>query len=45
MKITGCKVLADTEQTTLMSVIKHKIKPDRLVYTDSYQGCNVLDVS
>ena len=39
-------VVADTtKQTTLMPVIKHKIKPDCFVYTDSYRSYNALDVS
>ena len=38
-------VVADTKQTTLMPVIKRKIKPDSFVYTDSYRSYNALDVS
>ena len=38
-------IVADTKQTTLMLVIKRKIKPDSFVYTDSYRSYNALDVS
>ena len=38
-------VVADTKQSTLMPVIKRKIKPDSFVYTDSYRSYNALDVS
>ncbi len=38
-------VVADTKKTTLMPVIKRKIKPDSFVYTDSYRSYNALDVS
>lgn len=38
-------VVSDTKQSTLMPVIKHKIKPDSFVYTDSYRSYNALDVS
>ena len=37
--------LADTKQSTLMPVIKRKIKPDSFVYTDSYRSYNALDVN
>jgi transposase len=45
----GGKVYAamvdDTKANTLMPVIRRKIQPDSIVYTDSYRSYNVLDVS
>ncbi len=45
----GGKVYAamveDTKGNTLLPVIRSKIKPDSIVYTDSYRSYNVLDVS
>ncbi len=45
----GGKVYAamvdDTKSRTLMPVIRRKIQPDSIVYTDSYRSYNVLDVS
>ena len=38
-------VVKDTKQTTLMPIITNKIKPDSVVYTDSYRSYNALDVS
>lgn len=38
-------VVKDTKSSTLMPVILSKIKPDSLVYTDSYRSYNALDVS
>ena len=38
-------VVADTKKSTLMPVIKRKIKPDSFVYTDSYRSYNALDVN
>ena len=34
-----------TKANSLMPVIKRKIKPDSVVYTDSYRSYNALDVS
>ena len=39
------KVVADTKTNTLMSIIRQKIKPDSVVYTDCYRSYNALDVS
>ena len=39
------KVVDDTRSATLMPVIKRKIAPDSIVYTDSYGSYNALDVS
>lgn len=45
----GGKVYAvpvpDTKGKTLKAIIINKIKPDSIVYTDSYRSYNVLDVS
>ena len=38
-------VVKDTKQTTLMPIITNKIKPDSVVYTDSYRSYNALDVN
>ena len=38
-------VVKDSKSTTLMPVIHRKIKPDSVVYTDSYRSYNALDVS
>jgi len=35
----------DTKTHTLMPIISSKIKPDSVVYTDSYRSYNALDVS
>lgn len=38
-------VVPNTKTDTLMPVITSKIKPDSVVYTDSYRSYNALDVS
>lgn len=38
-------IVKDTKQNTLMPIIKSKIKPDSIVYTDTYPSYNALDVS
>jgi len=38
-------VVPDTKANTLMPIISSKIKPDNVVYTDSYRSYNALDVS
>jgi len=38
-------VVDDTKTSTLMPIISRKIKPDSVVYTDSYSAYNALDVS
>ncbi|STZ09917.1 Transposase and inactivated derivatives [Moraxella caviae] len=38
-------VVKDTKTNTLMPIITSKIKPDSIVYTDSYKSYNALDVS
>ena len=39
------KVIPNVRSTTLMRIIEQKIVPDSIVYTDSLQSYNVLDVS
>ena len=39
------KVIPDTRSATLMHIMEQKIVPDSIVYTDSLQSYNVLDVS
>jgi len=39
------KVIPDVQSTTLMRIMEQKIVPDSIVYTDSLQSYNVLDVS
>jgi len=38
-------VVNDTKAQTLMPLISHKIKPDSIVYTDSYRSYDILDAS
>ena len=38
-------VVKDTKTNILMPIITSKIKPDSIVYTDSYRSYNALDVS
>jgi transposase len=39
------KIVGDTKSETLMTIIKQKIVPDSIVYTDCYASYNALDVS
>jgi transposase len=39
------KVIPNVRSTTLMRIMEQKIVPDSIVYTDSLQSYNVLDVS
>ena len=39
------KVITDTTTKTLMPIIRRKIRPDSVVYTDSWRSYNALDVS
>ena len=39
------KVVLDTKADTLMPIIRKKIAPDSIVYTDCYRSYNALDVS
>ena len=35
----------NTQTTTLLPIIREQVKPDSIVYTDSYRSYDVLDVS
>src|SRR5271163_2470134 len=39
------RVIFDTTTTTLMPIIRRKIMPDSVVYTDGYCSYNALDIS
>jgi transposase len=39
------KVIADASSETLMPMIKARIRPDSIVYSDSWKAYNALDVS
>lgn len=39
------KIIADASSPTLMPIIANKVIPDSIVYSDSWRGYNVLDVS
>ncbi len=39
------KIIADASSQTLMPIIANKVIPDSIVYSDSWRGYNVLDVS
>ena len=39
------QVIDNTQTSTLMPIIKDKIVPDSIVYTDCYRSYNALDVS
>lgn len=39
------KVVGDTKADTLMSIIRQKVAPDSVVYTDCYASYNALDVA
>jgi transposase len=39
------KVIPDTSSGTLLPIIKRKVIPDSIVYSDCWKGYNVLDVS
>ena len=39
------KIIDDTKIDTLMPIIRQKIMPDSVVYTDSYRSYNALDIS
>lgn len=39
------QVIGKANQETLMPIIRQKIKPDSIVYTDGFRSYNVLDVS
>jgi transposase len=39
------QVIGDAKTKTLMPIIRNKIRPDSIVYTDCFRSYNVLDVS
>ena len=39
------KIIPDASSTTLIPIIKKKVIPDSIVYSDCWKGYNVLDVS
>ncbi len=39
------KIIPDAKSQTLMPIIKEKVIPDSIVYSDCWRGYNVLDVS
>jgi transposase len=39
------KIITDTKANTLMPIIRDKVVPDSIVYTDCYKSYNALDVS
>jgi len=39
------QIILDAKTDTLMPIIRQKITPDSIVYTDSYRSYNALDVS
>ena len=43
-KVYTC-VIHDTKASTLMPIIRKKIVPDSVVYTDTYRSYNALDIS
>ncbi|MFW9339006.1 transposase, partial [Glaesserella parasuis] len=38
-------VVPNTQSATLLPIIREKVKPDSIVYTDFYRSYDVLDVS
>ena len=38
-------VIPDAKTTTLLPIIRQQVKPDSIVYTDTWRGYNALDVS
>ena len=39
------KIIDDSKSSALIPIIKGKVKPDSIVYTDCYRSYNALDVS
>ncbi len=39
------KIITDAKSSTLIPIIKEKVIPDSIVYSDSWRGYNALDVS
>lgn len=40
-----CVMISDAKSSTLMPIIRQKIEPDSIVYTDTFRSYNALDVS
>lgn len=38
-------IIPDAKANTLMPIIRQQVKPDSIVYTDTWRSYNVLDVS
>jgi len=38
-------MMPDAKTKTLMPIIREKVQPDSIVYTDCWRGYNALDVS
>lgn len=38
-------IIPDAKSDTLMPIIREKVKPDSIVYTDTFRSYNILDVS
>ena len=39
------QIIGDTKTKTLLAIIKQKVRPDSIVYTDNYKSYNSLDTS
>ncbi len=39
------QIISNTKTATLLPIIRQKLQPDSVVYTDSYQSYNALDIS
>ena len=39
------EIIADAKTETLLPIIREKVKPDSVVYTDSFRSYNALDIS
>jgi transposase len=39
------QIINDAQKSTLMPIIREKIMPDSIVYTDSFKAYNALDIS
>ena len=37
--------IPNAKADTLIPIIREKVKPDSIVYTDSFRSCNALDIS
>ncbi len=38
-------IILDAKTNTLMPIIRQQVKPDSIVYTDTWRGYNALDIS